>query len=312
MRFSVIVPVYNVEKYLPKCLDSVINQTNQDFELIVVNDGTKDNSQNIIDEYAKKYPNKIKSFIKENGGLSDARNFGVERATGEYIVFVDSDDYIDKQLLEKLEEEIKNNVLVDVIGYNFINLDENYEKTDVVTKPNKYNLTGEQAIIELVLGKQYFEPAWGFSYRLDYWKKNCFNYMKGIYHEDFALTPLVIIKAEKVSFIDFDGYYYIKNKNSITRSINVEKEKRLAQDFLKGYDYLSEEIKKVNVSNEYAKKLFMSYIANSIIYKLGNISPELQKWYREELKIRNVQKYIMQDTFKRKIRKCLIRIKNKI
>lgn len=312
MRFSVIVPVYNVEKYLPKCLDSVVNQTNQDFELIVVNDGTKDNSQSIIDEYVKKYPNKVKSFIKENGGLSDARNFGVERAIGEYIVFVDSDDFIDSKLLEKLEEEININPLVDVIGYNFVDMNEKYKKTLVTTRPKASNLSGEQAISELVLGKQYFEPAWGFSYRLDYWKKNDFKYMKGIYHEDFALTPLVVLKAEKVSFIDFDGYYYIKNQNSITRNVNIEKERKLAEDLLKGYDYLSSEIEKIEFVDKYAKRLFMSYIANSIIYRLENINKELKKWYRKETRKRKVSHHIMNDTFKRKIRKCLIRIKNRI
>ena len=90
MRFSIIVPVYNVEKYLAKCIESILNQTNQDFELLLVNDGTKDNSQKIIDEYVAKYPDKVYGFVKENGGLSDARNYGVERAKGEYIIFPDS------------------------------------------------------------------------------------------------------------------------------------------------------------------------------------------------------------------------------
>ena len=102
MRFSIIVPVYNVEKYLAKCIESILNQTNQDFELLLVNDGTKDNSQKIIDEYVAKYPDKVYGFVKENGGLSDARNYGVERAKGEYIIFIDSDDYVDDELLEKV------------------------------------------------------------------------------------------------------------------------------------------------------------------------------------------------------------------
>ena len=94
-RLSVVVPVYNVEKYLDKCLDSLVNQEIDDYEVIVVNDGTKDNSQLIIDKYAKDYPNIVKSYIKENGGLSDARNYGIKYASGEYITFLDSDDYIE-------------------------------------------------------------------------------------------------------------------------------------------------------------------------------------------------------------------------
>ena len=124
MRFSIIVPVYNVEKYLAKCIESILNQTNQDFELLLVNDGTKDNSQKIIDEYVAKYPDKVYGFVKENGGLSDARNYGVERAKGEYIIFIDSDDYVDDELLEKVNDAIEKNAGVDVVGYNLVDVDE--------------------------------------------------------------------------------------------------------------------------------------------------------------------------------------------
>ena len=93
MKVSVIVPVYNVEKYIKKCLNSLVNQTLDEVEIVVVNDGSPDNSQKIIDEYTKKYKN-IKSYVKKNGGLSDARNYGIKKATGKYISFVDSDDYI--------------------------------------------------------------------------------------------------------------------------------------------------------------------------------------------------------------------------
>ena len=101
-KVSIIVPVYNVEKYLAKCLDSLVSQTLEDVEIIVVDDGSKDNSKQIIDEFQTKYPDKIKSFVKENGGLSDARNFGLDRAIGEYIGFVDSDDYVTAEMFEEM------------------------------------------------------------------------------------------------------------------------------------------------------------------------------------------------------------------
>lgn len=311
MRFSIIVPVYNSEKYLDKCLESIINQTNQDFELLIINDGSLDNSQKIITKYKEKYPFKVKSFIKKNGGLSDARNYGVNRATGEYIIFVDSDDFINTRLLEQLELCI-NKENPDVIGYNFVDMNQDYKELGVTIRPHKSNITGEEAISELVLSKQYFEPAWGFAYKLNYWNSNNFEYIKNLLHEDFALTPLVVLKAKKVSFIDFDGYYYIKTSNSITRNLSVEKEKKLASDLLKGYDFLNKELQKINFNDEYSKKLLMSYLANSLIYRLENIDPSLKSNYRQELKHRNISKYIINDTFKRKIRKIIIRIKNKI
>ena len=101
-KLSIIVPVYVVEKFVDKCLNSLVKQSLKEIEVIVVNDGTKDNSQKIIDKYVKKYPDKIKSYIKENGGQGSARNIGIEKARGEYISFVDSDDWLDLDALEKM------------------------------------------------------------------------------------------------------------------------------------------------------------------------------------------------------------------
>ena len=100
-KVSIIIPVYGVEKYVSKCLESLVNQTLNDIEIIVVNDGTKDNSQKIIDKYVKKYPGKVKSFIKENGGQGSARNYGLKQANGDYIGYVDSDDYVELEMYEK-------------------------------------------------------------------------------------------------------------------------------------------------------------------------------------------------------------------
>lgn len=105
-KVSVIIPVYNVQEYLRECLDSLVNQTiKEDLEVIIVNDGSKDKSQNIIDEYVEKYPKLFKSYIKENGGQGSARNYGVKKASGEYIGFVDSDDYIENDMYEILYNE---------------------------------------------------------------------------------------------------------------------------------------------------------------------------------------------------------------
>ena len=114
---SVIVPVYNVENYLPRCLDSIINQTYTNLEILLVDDGATDNSGKLCDEYAQK-DNRIRVFHKENGGVSSARNMGLDNATGEYIAFVDSDDYIDKCMYEiMLNSSVQNNADIVVCGY---------------------------------------------------------------------------------------------------------------------------------------------------------------------------------------------------
>ena len=115
-KVSVIVPVYKVEKYLEKCLDSLVHQTLESLQIIVVNDGSPDNSQNIIDRYVKEYPNKIFGYIKENGGLGDARNYGMQFADGEYIAFVDSDDWVDEKMFELMYNFAVKNEHQIVIG----------------------------------------------------------------------------------------------------------------------------------------------------------------------------------------------------
>ena len=109
VKVSIVVPVYNVEKYLRKCLNSLVGQTLKEIEIIVVNDGSTDGSQKIIDEFVDNYPGKIKCLIKENGGLSDARNYGMPYCSGEYIGFVDSDDYVDTKMYELLYTNAKAN-----------------------------------------------------------------------------------------------------------------------------------------------------------------------------------------------------------
>lgn len=111
-KVSVIVPFYNVENYIEKCIKSLINQTLEDIEIILVNDGSKDNSINIAKKYAEKYPEKIVYLEKENGGLGDARNYGIPYAKGEYIAFVDSDDYVEKDMYKEMLKKHKKKIVI--------------------------------------------------------------------------------------------------------------------------------------------------------------------------------------------------------
>ena len=118
---SIIVPVYNVEEYLPRCLDSLVNQTLKDIEIIIVNDGSTDNSQAVIDRYDRVYPHLIKPFLKENSGAADTRNFGISRATGDYIGFVDSDDYVVRYVSKLYEKAVETDSDAVVCRYYRIN-----------------------------------------------------------------------------------------------------------------------------------------------------------------------------------------------
>ena len=167
MKISVIVPVYNVEEYLGKCLNSLVNQTLKDIEIIIVNDGTKDNSEKIINKFLKKY-NNIKYYKKENGGLSSARNYGISKASCKYIGFVDSDDYIDKTMYERLY----NKIISDDYDVALCDLYRVYDEKLVYTSSNvKKDLKNKKEIQEAMLN--IYPTVWNKLY-----KKELFNEIK--------------------------------------------------------------------------------------------------------------------------------------
>lgn len=307
VTFSLIVPVYNVEKYLSKCLDSILNQTFDDFEVIIVNDGSPDNSQDIINYYVGMYPNKIKAYVKENGGLSDARNFGIERASGDYMLFIDSDDYISAELLSQVNSVIKSDH-PDVIRFAAQVEYQSGEKGEIIGCPEFSSLNGELAINELIDYKQYFEPACFYVYKRDYWIENRYLFNKGRYHEDFGLIPEVIIKSKCVSSINFIGYYYVQSTDSIMRTASPEKDIKRAYDSLHHFDHLIS-VCNSSINSTLVKNKFASYIANSIITRVDHIPKSAKKEYISAIKERKVFNLLLDDTFARRIKKILLKIK---
>ena len=210
---SIIVPVYNVERYLEKCVNSIINQTYKNLEIILVDDGATDSSGNMCDELAKS-DNRIKVYHKENGGLSDARNYGVERATGDYIGFVDSDDYIDSEMYEKLYEAIKReNADVAECSLKVI-----YPgKIELFTDEKYYKVLGKTEYLEEYLTiKKVFGSVWTKLIKSDVAKKLVFP--KGKLYEDTYYAYDLIKIANSFVLIDSPSYNYLMRENSITNS----------------------------------------------------------------------------------------------
>jgi len=205
-KVSVIVPVYNVENYLAKCLDSLVNQTLKDIEIIVVNDGSPDNSQDIIDKYAKKYKN-IKAYKKENGGLSDARNYGIKKATGDYIAFVDSDDYVDTTMYEKMyKKATKNNYDIVVCDFAYL-----YEDGRII--PVKSNLHYAKNNVKNYL----LLPPMATIRIIKRELLNKYKFKKNIFYEDLELMPKLADTTDKIGFLEEPLYYYLQRNGSIMR-----------------------------------------------------------------------------------------------
>ena len=304
-KVSVIVPVYNVEKYLGKCLESIVTQTLKNIEIIVVNDGSTDESQKIVDEYVKKYPDLVKSCVKENGGLSDARNYGLEKANGDYICFVDSDDYIDTSLFENLEKYIS--LKIEMIKYKMVKVDENYNELEKIDGPIFENLKGEDAFNTLYGTDIMLQPAWLYLYKKSFLQENNFKYPVGKFHEDFATTALLMLKAKSVSSTNIYGYYYYQSNESITRGNDDEKKLKRAMDMLEHYDTMEEEIKDIKVSDK-TKENVKAYYTNNIILKVEELKDDDKKLYIQEIKRRKLIKNIKARNVKQLLKKIILKL----
>lgn len=218
IKVSVIVPVYNVEQFLPQCLDSLVNQTLEEIEILVVNDGSPDNSQAIIDDYASRYPDKIRPFIKENGGLSDARNYGVERATGEYLAFVDSDDYVRNDMFELLYSKAVEDDS-DVVACNYCKFGTDFIKEVCVIKhPAWFNYCVEESPGILLEAKSL---ACNKLFRRNWYLNNGLEFPRGQWYEDSAVVYNMLYLANKVSAVtDFLYFYRTDRAESITNTIS--------------------------------------------------------------------------------------------
>lgn len=213
-KVSVIVPVYNVENYLAKCLDSLVRQTYQNIEILVVNDGSKDDSEHIIQEYAQKYPEKVKPFIKENGGLSDARNFGIDHATGDYLGFVDSDDYVAPSMFEEMVHLAEKNQSKMVIC-NIQKVDENGKVTQKLTQipnmPEKIDLGNNFSVFSDL---SYF--ACNKLFKKELFRNKRFK--KGAHFEDIQLIPQLLLECDTISQTQNFHYQYLERTDSITKT----------------------------------------------------------------------------------------------
>ncbi|MDO4707274.1 MAG: glycosyltransferase [Porphyromonadaceae bacterium] len=226
---SVIVPVYNVEKYLHKCLDSLIYQTYKNLEIIVVNDGSTDNSGAICDEYAARDP-RVRVFHKENGGLSSARNRGLEAVRGDYIAYVDSDDWVDLDLYRRVVEKFTDDPKLDVVymDYRFEMPQGSYNQH--VTPPHCENSQKNNALLES-FARDYISPSvWSKVYRYELIKD--IKFVEGLNYEDVDYTFFATCRVRHYAVLDeehqYVGYYYNQmNTTSISHTLKLDVEDAL-------------------------------------------------------------------------------------
>lgn len=204
---SVIVPVYNVEKYLARCLDSIIRQSFNNLEIICVNDGSTDNSLQILKQYAKK-DHRIRIIDKTNGGLSSARNAGLSIATGDFISFIDSDDWINDKCYEVCSNYFADNV--DIVSFSYVKVYSNGDRYYA-----KQNLNGELTFSDGMFFQQAWNVCWKI-FRASFLKKHNMYFREGILYEDLEFSSrLFLAYHPTVVYIQGNFYYYYQNLNSI-------------------------------------------------------------------------------------------------
>ena len=219
---SIIIPVYNVEAYLRRCIDSVISQTYKNLEIILVDDGSTDTSGKICDEYAQK-DMRINVIHKENGGLSDARNVGIDLASGEYFAFIDSDDYVCMDYIDKL----LNAILIgnaDIAFCSYIKVsDKKYKK--LRNFPEKFQYFSSEEMLRNWHGKyKHIETvAWNKLYKSSLFLDSGIRYPKGYYNEDVQTTHLLVKESGKIAITNQILYFYVQRNDSIMGKITRKK-----------------------------------------------------------------------------------------
>lgn len=274
MKLSIIVPIYKVEQYLCKCVDSLINQDlpSMVYEIILVDDGSPDRCGEICDEYAASHSN-IKVIHRDNGGLSAARNSGLDMALGQYVQFVDSDDYLEPNVLGKLVRKMEEDRL-DILRFNYQNVNEKYEvfepyKVNKVFVDYKDEVCGGMTFLTERLG--YGCYVWQFLIRRDI-LHDC-RFKEGIYFEDTEWTPRLLMKSSRVTSTDLMVYNYLMREGSITQSVDERKKRKVLEDKLLLIDLLQEQMKDV-VDKRWFEGMIGQTVLSILGYAASNYSSE--------------------------------------
>ena len=289
---SIVLPVFNVEKYLERCIKSILEGTYKDLELVIVNDGTKDDSENIIIRYLEKY-NNITYIVKENGGLSHARNVGYTYAKGEYIAFFDSDDYIEKDMYEKLMAKVKDYNYDIVVCDLYMEYEQTGKKIYVGSNVEKEYKDVEEDNNEINIRKEIMENIYIAVHNKIYKKEliektfeNGMPFVNGMYYEDIVYTYSILQNTRSISFVKEPLYYYVQRTSSISNNYD----KKL-YDIITSVEMLIENAVENNRFEDY--KEILEYIG--IRYMYGTFMKRIAKTKNKKIYLEGYNRVIQED-----------------
>ena len=242
-KVNIIIPIYNSEEYLTKCLDSIKNQTLKEIKAILVNDGSTDSSEKIIDEYIEKYPQIFIKINKQNGGQGSARNLGLEKVTGEYVVFIDSDDYLQENMLEKLYDVAKKNDS-DLVICDYYEI----ENENKIAKKAIESIDNEIKVNYMLSNAS----PWNKLIKTTIFKENKINFLEGHIYEDLATMPVLTDYLKNIVYLEEPLYNYIIRAGSTMRQNTYNK--KLESIFV-AIEHLEQEFRKRNILKKYQEEM---------------------------------------------------------
>lgn len=275
-KVTVVIPVYNSEKYIARCIDSVINQTYQDFEIQIINDGSKDKSQEIIDSYTKKYPDKIISIEQENKGVAKTRNEAIKRSKSKYIMFLDNDDYLDKDYIEKYVNEIEKEELDVVIG--------GYKRPD-----ENGNIVKTLKLQDKEWCKFMIMTPWAKIFKRQYLIDNDINFLVNDIGEDNYFNFKAMLLTDKIKILDYIGYNWFFNNSSVSntrqkniKQIDIYKFLNSSYNMLESEKLLDKHYKIIETVFTQYIIWIISYSTKGLTYKeLGEEYDKIFNWLEE-------------------------------
>jgi glycosyltransferase involved in cell wall biosynthesis len=305
---SIIIPFFNSERYLEKCIENIKKQKYQDYEIILIDDGSIDNSKKIIKKYIDNTKIKYYYLEKDTIGVGRARNYGIEKADGKYIMFVDVDDYIDENLLSNLNKYINQGIELIKYKMKIIDLDQKEMK---YTGPCFETISGEEAFNKLCFEDRYLDSPCLYLIKSELLRRENLKFEEDMYHEDFGLIPRLITKSKSVVSTKYYGYYYVQTRESIMRNQDYKKAVKKANDKFIHYKNL---IKSLNIESiedstgKLTRKNLKIYYTNSVILSLKDLNKKDRQELERKIKECKMIENLEVTNIRQFIKKCILNI----
>ena len=301
-QISIIIPFNNGKKYLKNCLNNITAISYNDYEIVLVDDFSNDNFEEIATKYKK---TKYYYTAEKSRGVGNARNIGIKKAKGKYIMFLDVDDTIDKELLKNLKNYMDKDVEMIKYKMKIIGKKEIYADGPIFDVIN-----GEEGFNKLCFKDKYLDSPCLYLIKKELFERTSLKFEKNVYHEDFGLIPLLIANAKSIVSTKIYGYNYFQSENSIMRNNDYLKHIKKVEDKFFLYDKIYEKLEKMNLKKE-TKQNLLEYYTNSIISGIKDLKINDRNSFKKEIMEKGMIDNLRVRNLKQKIRKELIKLRLK-